>query len=109
MPLLERTVDPEPRSGTERSFELRLGSLGGFEVRPTRLFVWKGPQRDGSQRVLPLAERPVGLDRARVESTIRIGGVELRSRGNPALTLAIAGAVAVKRWTGGRPASRQSS
>lgn len=97
MPLLERTVGAVPVIGAERAFELRLGPLGGVEVRPTRLFVWRGPERDRTQRVVPLAERPVGLDRARLERTVRIGGVEARSLGNPALTLAIAGAVALKR------------
>jgi hypothetical protein len=101
MALLERTVQPEPITGTERAFEVRLGSVGGVEVRPTRVFVWKGTQRAESEKVLPLADRPVGLDGSRTESTIRVGGLELRSRGNPALTLAITGALALKRWTSG--------
>lgn len=98
MALLERNVQPEPIRGTERAFEIKLGSLGGVEVRPTRLFVWKGSEREVAERVVPLADRPVGLSHARQESTIRAGAVELRSRGNPLMTLAIAGAVALKRW-----------
>jgi len=98
MPLLERTVSGERISGTERALEVRLGSVGGVEVRPTRVFLWTGPARD-TEKVLPLAERPVGLDQSRAESTIRVGGLHIRSRGNPVLTLAITGAIALRRWT----------
>ena len=94
---VERERSLEEISGAERAFEVKLGSLGGFELRPTRLFVWRGAVRD-DEKVLPLAERPVGLDESRAESTIRVGSIHVRSRGNPVLTLAITGAIAVKRW-----------
>lgn len=96
MALLERRVEPEAVSGTERAFELRLGALGGVEVRPTRVFVWSGGERD-RERLVSLADRPVGLEYERRESTVRVGSVEVRSRGNPLMTLALAGAIALKR------------
>jgi len=100
MPLLERTVSPQRILGSERAFEVRFGSIGGVEVRPTRLFLWKGPERLEHEQVLPLADRPVGLDYERTESRLRVGSVEFRSRGNPLLTLAITGAMALKSWAG---------
>lgn len=97
MGALERTVSPGPIAGTERAFELKLGALGGVEVRPTRLFLWRGGERDASERLVSLGDRPVGLEYERQESTIRVGTVELRSRGNPLLTLAMAGTIALRR------------
>jgi hypothetical protein len=61
------------------------------------VFVWKGGDRQESERLVPLADRPVGLDHERQESTIRVGQLELRSRGNPLMTLAMAGAIALRR------------
>ncbi|MEZ5098846.1 MAG: hypothetical protein R3C15_03400 [Thermoleophilia bacterium] len=98
MSSLERTRSEEPIRGEERALEVRLGSLGGIEVRPTRLFVWKGAEREGAERVVPLADRPVGLDYERTETTTRAGAVEVRSVGNPLMTVALAGAIALRRW-----------
>jgi hypothetical protein len=98
MALVERTTDPHEISGTERSLELRLGSLGGFELRPTRLFLWRGPDRDEGERIVAFGERPSGLDYARHETSTRAGAVEMRTLGNPVLTLALAGVIALKRW-----------
>jgi hypothetical protein len=95
---LERTRSAEVTSGVERSFEVRLGGLGGLEVRPTRIFLWRGPDRDASERVLPLAEQPVGLEYERREGTVRVGELTVRSVGNPLLTLAMTGTIAIRRW-----------
>jgi hypothetical protein len=95
---LERSVRPKPVAGAERAFEVKLGALGGVEVRPTRVFLWKGDDRHESERLLSLADRPVGLEHERRESTIRVGQLELRSRGNPLMTLAMAGAIALRRF-----------
>lgn len=98
MGLVERDRSPEEITGVERAFEVKLGSLGGFELRPTRLFVWKGPEREASEKLVPIGERPAALDYERRETTTRAGGVEMRSLGNPLMTIALAGAVAVHRW-----------
>ncbi len=105
MGALERTVAPEPIAGTERAFEVKLGALGGVELRPTRLFLWRGGARDASERLVSLGARPVGLGYERRESTIRVGAVELRSRGNPLLTLAMAGTIALRRLVEDEPAA----
>jgi hypothetical protein len=110
MGLVDRRVEPQPVTGAERAVELRLGSLGGIELRPTRLFLWKGGEREGAERVVPLADRPVGLEHERTESTVRVGSLQVRSRGNPLMTIALAGAIAFKRWAEApeEPARRDS-
>jgi hypothetical protein len=96
--LVERTREREGISGAERSLELRLGALGGLELRPTRLFLWRGPERSEAERIVAFGERPSGLDYERTETTTRAGNVELRTLGNPLMTIALAGVVAFKRW-----------
>lgn len=95
---IEHIRRSEAVTGQERALELRLGSLGGIELRPTRLFVWKGSSRDETQRVVAFGERPSGLDYPRHETVTRAGGVEVRTLGNPLMTLALAGVIAFKRW-----------
>jgi hypothetical protein len=103
MSLVERSSLREQVTGAERAFEVRVGSVGGLEVRPTRVFVWSGEEREATERVVPLADRPVGLEHTRRESTLRLGPVELRSLGNPLMTLALAGVMAAKRWAEADP------
>jgi len=98
MALLSREQTPGELRGSERAFEVRLGPLGGVELRPSRVFVWRGAERVADERIVPLADRPVGLDYPRRESTLRVGAVEVRSRGNPLVTIALAGAIAFRRW-----------
>jgi hypothetical protein len=97
-PLVQRERSPEEVRGLERTLEVRLGSLGGFELRPTRLFLWAGAERERTLRVIPLAERPAGLEYPHRETSTRAGAVEVRTRGNPLLTIAMAGVIAFKRW-----------
>ncbi len=99
MALVERERQPEQIRGVERSLEVKLGSLGGFELRPTRLFLWSGAKREGSERLVAFGERPGGLEYERHETSTRAGAVEMRTLGNPLMTIALAGAVAFKRWT----------
>ena len=95
---VEREQSPEEIAGVERAFEVKVGSLGGFELRPTRLFVWKGGEREESERVVSFGREPVGLEYPRHESTLRAGAVEVRTMGNPLMTLALAGIIAFKTW-----------
>jgi len=103
MPRLEHDRLPGTIKGSERAFEVKLGGLGGFELRPTRLFVWKGAERDTSEKLVSLADQPVGLEHSRRESTLRMGTVEVRSRGNPLMTVALAGAIAFRRLADREP------
>jgi hypothetical protein len=101
MGLIERRDSPARVRGRERGFEIQLGELGGFELRPTRLLLWPGSDRDGqSRRVLSLGQPPRSLLLPRKESEYRAGAVRMRSVGNPLMTLALAAvqtAVAVRR------------
>ena len=82
--------------GAERSLEVQLGSLGGFDLRPTRFFVWAGLERASNQRVLPLGSAPRSLYIPRRPRERQAGSVQVRTLGNPFLTLALAGVHAAR-------------
>jgi len=88
---------PVRRRGVERSLELQLGPLGGFDLRPTRVFVWGGAERDGRERILPLGSAPRNLRIPRRERELQAGAVHVRSLGNPLMTIALAGVYAARR------------
>src|SRR5687767_8181886 len=67
MPLIERRESNEPVKGVERALEVRLGAVGGFELRPTRIFLWSGEEREGRERVVSLGSPPRSLDLERRE------------------------------------------
>ncbi|HEY7195675.1 MAG TPA: hypothetical protein VH306_00640 [Gaiellaceae bacterium] len=83
--------------GVERTFEVRLGALGGFELRPTRCFVWAGAEREGRERVVSLGTPPRSLDVPRREHRLDAGAVHMRTLGNPVVTMALAGIHAARR------------
>src|SRR5918996_3382618 len=76
--------------GVERSLQVQVGGLGGFELRPTRVFVWGGAERQG-ERVLPLGSAPRSLTIPRRPRELQAGGLEVRTLGNPLMTIALAG------------------
>jgi hypothetical protein len=47
---------------------------------------------------MSLGQKPVGLEYPRRENMLRAGSVEVRTLGNPLMTIALAGVVAFKRW-----------
>jgi hypothetical protein len=77
--LIEKREGEARVRGVERSFEVQLGPLGGFDLRPTRFFVWSGAEREGREREL------------------RAGAVRVRSLGNPLMTAALAGVHAARK------------
>jgi hypothetical protein len=83
--------------GVERSFQVQVGGLGGFELRPTRVFVWPGSERRGHERVLPLGSAPRSLTIPRRPRELQAGAVEVRTLGNPLLTIALAGVHAARK------------
>lgn len=92
------TGEPSERvRGVERSLEIQLGSLGGFDLRPTRFFVWTGAEREGNQRILPLGTRPRSLLIPRRPREVQAGSVHVRTLGNPLMTIALAGVHAVRQ------------
>jgi hypothetical protein len=96
MTLIERRTGERVR-GRERSLEIQVGGLGGFEVRPTRFFLWSGAQREGRERVLSLGSAPRSLSLPRRERELRAGSVRVRSLGNPLMTMALAGVHAARK------------
>jgi hypothetical protein len=96
MGLIERREGDRVR-GRERSLEIQVGGFGGFEVRPTRFFLWSGEEREGRERVLSLGSAPRNLTLPRRERELRAGSVRVRSLGNPLMTVALAGVHAVRR------------
>ena len=87
---IERRNSPERVRGRERGFEVQLGELGGFELRPTRLFLWPGADRETQSRVLSLGKPPRNLLLPRTETLYRAGSMRMTSVGNPLMTLALA-------------------
>ena len=87
----EQEPKPARVRGVERSFQVQVGELGGFDLRPTRFFVWAGAERRGNERVLPLGSAPRSLTIPRRPREVHAGAVELRTLGNPIMTMALAG------------------
>jgi hypothetical protein len=87
---IERRNSPERVRGRERGVEVQLGQLGGFELRPTRLFLWPGEDRETQARVLSLGRAPRNLLLPRSETVYRAGSVQMTSVGNPLMTVALA-------------------
>jgi hypothetical protein len=85
------------RRGVERSVEVQLGPLGGFDLRPTRIFLWAGDERKGRERIVSLGGAPRSLRIPRRQREIETGGVHVRSLGNPLMTVALAGVHAARR------------
>ena len=81
----------------ERSLQVQLGEIGGFELRPTRVFVWGGGEPEATKRVLPLGSAPRSLQIPRRPREVRAGGVEVRTIGNPLMTVALAGVHAARK------------
>lgn len=88
---------PDRIRNVERSVEVQIGGLGGFDLRPTRFFVWTGSDRSGQERVLSLGGPPRNLRIARRRRELRAAGVRVTSLGNPLMTVALAGVHAAKR------------
>ncbi len=77
---------------------MQVGSLGGFELRPTRVFLWGGAEREGHQRVVALGAAPQALDTPRREREVHAGPMEIKTLGSPLMTVALAGVHAVREF-----------
>lgn len=97
MALIERTESAVRVRGVERSLEVQLGPLGGFDLRPTRFFLWAGATREGQERIVSLGSAPRSLLIPRRERELRAGAVRVRSLGNPLMTVALAGVHVAKK------------
>lgn len=93
----ERAKEPERVRGVERSLQVQLGELGGFDLRPTRFFLWTGAEREGRERVLPLGSAPRNLRIPRRPRELDAGPVQVRTLGNPLMTIALASVHAARK------------
>jgi hypothetical protein len=91
MSRIERRRSEVRVRGRERELEVQVGALGGFELRPTRMFVWLGEERDERQRIVSLGSAPRSLMIPRREREMLAGNLRVRSLGNPLMTVALAG------------------
>jgi hypothetical protein len=91
MSRIERRRSDVRVRGRERELEVQVGALGGFELRPTRVFVWIGEERDTRQRIVSLGSAPRSLMIPRREREMLAGSLRVRSLGNPLMTVALAG------------------
>src|ERR687893_526868 len=96
MSRVERSEGAARIRGRERELEIQVGGLGGFEDRPTRIFVWPGGDRGGRERVISLGTQPRSLMIPRREREVRAGSLRVRSLGNPLMTIALACVHAVR-------------
>jgi hypothetical protein len=93
----------------ERALEVQLGALGGIEVRPTRIFLWGGAEREGHERLVSLGPAPKNLVDEGMDRELRAGSVRVRSLGNPLLTVALAGVHAARKVRAARSTSGSGS
>jgi hypothetical protein len=91
MSRIERRHSDVRVRGRERELEVQVGPLGGFELRPTRIFVWLGEERAERQRIVSLGSAPRSLMIPRREREMLAGNLRVRSLGNPLMTIALAG------------------
>lgn len=87
--------------GEERSLEVQVGPFFGVDVRPSRVFLWTGPNR-GTRRIVPLSHRPRTMVVPRRRRQFRAGPVEVTLLGNPLVTLGQAGIAAARVARRGR-------
>jgi|ERR671925_982997 hypothetical protein len=83
--------------GVERSLQVQVGALGGFDLRPTRFFLWTGAEREGNERVLPLGSAPRSLFLPRRPRELDAGPVHVKTLGNPLMTVALAAVHATRQ------------
>jgi hypothetical protein len=86
-------------SGQERRFELQFGRWGGFDLRPSRAFVWFGYDRE-RQRIVSYDRPPRLPRRPRRVRYVRLGALQIGSVGSPLVTLPLWLVAALRHATG---------
>ncbi len=66
---------------------VQVGRLGGFDLRPSRLFFWLGRDRDRRQRIVSYGRPPKVLRAPRRRAYVHLGGIEISYLGNPVVTV----------------------
>jgi hypothetical protein len=73
--------------GQERQMAVQVGRGFGFDLRPSRLFVWAGPEREGHERIVSLGKPPARMQAPRRRRFVKVGRAEISYLGSPAVTL----------------------
>jgi hypothetical protein len=105
-PQVQASRSPVTERGQERQMAVQVGRSFGFDLRPSRLFVWAGPQREGHERIVSLGKPPARMQAPRRRRWLKIGPAEISYLGSPAVTLplsAVRYAQHVRRRVGGAP------
>ncbi len=84
---MHRSVASLPEYAQERQVTVQIGRLGGFDLRPSRLFFWLGRDRDRRQRIVSYGLPPKVLRKPRRRAYVHLGGIEISYLGNPAVTV----------------------
>ena len=90
--------------GQERQVAVQVGRSFGFDLRPSRLFVWAGAEREGHQRIVSLGKPPARMQAPRRRRWLKVGPAEISYLGSPAVTLPLSAwryAQHVRRQVGG--------
>jgi len=89
-------IDEEPSTHQERTLALQASRWGGTEIRPTRVFLWLGERTHGQERIVTLGSRPRLLRIPRRRRHVELLGCRVSYLGNPAVTLGLFVAQAVR-------------
>ena len=73
--------------GQERQVAVQVGRSFGFDLRPSRLFVWAGAQREGHERIVSLGKPPARMQAPRRRRWLKVGPAEVSYLGSPAVTV----------------------
>jgi hypothetical protein len=71
----------------ERQVAVQVGRSFGFDLRPSRLFVWAGAEREGHERIVSLGKPPARMQAPRRRRWLKVGPAEVSYLGSPAVTL----------------------
>ena len=66
---------------------VQVGRSFGFDLRPSRLFIWAGPEREGHERIVSLGKPPARMQAPRRRRWLKVGPAEISYLGSPAVTL----------------------
>ena len=73
--------------GQERQVAVQVGRSFGFDLRPSRLFVWAGAEREGHERIVSLGRPPARMQAPHRRRWLKVGAAEISYLGSPAVTV----------------------
>jgi hypothetical protein len=104
---MRRSVASLPEYAQERQVTVQVGRLGGFDLRPSRLFFWLGRDRDRRQRIVSYGRPPKVLRTPRRRAYVHLGGIEISYLGSPVVTVPLSLSRSVRHLWRRRAARRQ--